>query len=94
MESKLTDLENNGYFRLGTVIAGAVFCITSAFLVGGWMSGIANKIDGLQMQLVDMREAMEVRTSDRWRRADMANWCRETELTNKAWHCGAVEGSR
>ena len=92
IEAKLTDLENNGYFRLGTVIAGAVFCISASFLVGGWMTGIANKIDTLQMQMKELNDSVSARTADRWRRGDMQNWCRETELTNKQWKCGQVAG--
>ena len=89
---KLTDLENNAYLRLGTIVTGAVFCISASFLVGGWMTGIGNKIDNLQMQMTELRESVSQRTADRWRKSDMDNWCRETELANHQWHCGKVEG--
>jgi hypothetical protein len=79
---------DNGLVRVGTLVAGLFLAISLAFSLGAWFTKTNLQLTSLQNEIVAMRKSIEKNTEDRWRRADMIQFCRETELTNQNWKCG------
>lgn len=83
-EKGLSQVLDNGFLRVTTVVSIIVFVAFASWSIGSWFTLIENKLQVIENEL-------KLSTDDRWRQTEMLRWCRETELRNPDWVCAAVE---
>ena len=85
-EKNVGALLDNGFVRVSSVIAGLFFAIGASWAVSSWFTTVTSDLESIKATLVTLQGASD----DRWKRADMVSWCRETELLNPDWRCGEI----
>ena len=83
-EKTVANVLDNGLVRITSVIGFIVFVSVASWNVAAWFTLIEAKLIKIEAEII-------LGTQDRFRRAEMYRFCRETELLNPGWKCGQLE---
>lgn len=85
-EEAASNVLDNGFIRVGSVIALVIFMVVASWNVAAWFTVITGKLEAIEASI-------QALSDDRWRKRDMVRWCRETELKNREldWACAEIE---
>lgn len=101
-ERTVSHVLDNGLVRAGSVVAIVLFFAASSWQAASAYNAITAKLqqiesvmetrNGVIQDIAKIRDDIaDLKRTDVWTRIDMRRLCRENELKNPGWKCGATE---